>query len=30
MKTALFLDLAGSLILIIICVVALYRMRSKK
>jgi hypothetical protein len=30
MKTALFLELVGSIILIVVCVVALYRMRSKK
>jgi hypothetical protein len=30
MKTALFLELVGSIILIVVCVVALYRMRSNK
>lgn len=29
MKTALFLELAGSLILVVLCVLALIRMRKK-
>lgn len=30
MKTALFLQLAGSIILIVLCVMALIKMRNKK
>lgn len=30
MKTALFLQLAGSIVLIVLCVMALLRMRNKK
>lgn len=30
MKIALFLELAGSIVLIVVCVMALYRMRNKK
>ncbi len=30
MKNIIFLELAGSIILMVVCVVALYRMRKKK
>ncbi len=30
MKNLIFIELAGSIILMVVCVVALYRMRQKK